>query len=386
MEKPTPNNSNTEFLRRMEILTRNLWKPVREIYLGCKSNVVPWQKCIIAALVIQFLFLFRLDYFAFEKIGLRFLYPRIPWLHACYYYLWVTSPLLLWGTYRALLASNLTRKLTVVFQSIGLKNTLGKVPNLIYDIPLDEATRKLRLSMSALSLPHFQKAKPSLESALHVFIDDIKEDRVKGAVEVIYSHSPMPETFTVREYHAFDPTEFTLGTTRSKIVRASLNDIPHLLVAGQTGGGKSTFLRHFITSLWISDKKAEFSLIDLKGGLEFQLFENVDRISVSGEIGSAVGRLQLLDETLKRRMRLLKENKCKDILQYQQLAKPNKEPLPRQIIVVDEAAELFLSNALATAAQVRMAKEILSKIARQGRSLGIHLVIATQRPDSRPGA
>lgn len=50
---------------------------------------------------------------------------------------------------------------------------------------------------------------------------------------------------------------------------------------------------------------------------------------------------------------------------------------------MDEAAEMFLSNALASADKVRAAKEILSRVARQGRSLGIHLVIATQRPDSR---
>ena len=75
MEKNTSNNPNTEMLKRLETLAKNLWKPLKEIYRGCKSGVVPWQKCIVATLVIQVVFLFRLDYFVFQKVPLlgRFL-------------------------------------------------------------------------------------------------------------------------------------------------------------------------------------------------------------------------------------------------------------------------------------------------------------------------
>ncbi|MBI4403531.1 MAG: hypothetical protein HY537_05190, partial [Deltaproteobacteria bacterium] len=135
-----------------------------------------------------------------------------------------------------------------------------------------------------------------------------------------------------------------------------------------------------------------FTLIDLKGGLEFQLFENVKRVSVRGDIASAIGELKELEEVIAKRFALLKANKCKDIAQYLQKPKlqcvgadgvPADIPLNRHIIVVDEAAELFLTNSLANPDDVRKAKEILSRVSRQGRSLGIHLIVATQRPDSR---
>jgi len=372
-----------DYLKRAETFLRTASKPFREVLQGCRTGAVPWRNCIIATLGIQFLFFLKLDRIVLLNLGLAGLYPRNQNLYLLYYYFWISFPLLAWGTYRAFLSSRLTERLSTVFRSIGLQNRLGKLPNLIYDVPLDEVTRKLRLSMSALPLSEFQKCKPSLESALHVFIDEMREDRVKGAIDIIYSHSPMPEALTLKEYKSYHASEFTVGTTRSKLVRATLTDVPHLLVAGQTGGGKSTFLRHFITSLYLSDKHAKFTLIDLKGGLEFQLFENLPRITVSGDMAGAVELLKEIDEAVKNRMKLLKENKCKDIGEYRRSGKAGARSLPREVIVVDEAAEMFLTSALAAADKVRAAKEILSRVARQGRSLGIHLVIATQRPDSR---
>ncbi len=376
-------SKQVDYLKRMEMASKTISKPFKEIWTGIKTGSIPWRNCIIATLLIQILFFFKSDRMLFIRWGLTWFYPKNQFFYLTYYYFWIGFPFLVWGIYRSYLAALLTERLSTVFRSIGLQNRLGKLPNLIYDIPLDHATRKLRLTTSAIPIPEFQKAKPSIESALHVFIDEVREDRIKGAVDVIYSHSPMPESFTLKEYKSFRPTEFTIGTTRSKIARANLSDIPHLLIAGQTGGGKSTFLRHLITSLYLSDKKARFTLIDLKGGLEFQIFEKLDRVTVSGEMTAAIDLLKDIDQTLKNRMKLLKDNKCKDISEYQRLSDPNKQALYREIIVVDEAAEMFLSSALAAPDKVRAAKEILSRVARQGRSLGIHLVIATQRPDSR---
>lgn len=372
-----------DYAQRIGAFLHSLSVPFRELYKGYRTGSIPWKYCISATLAIQICLSFRLDLCLFKRFGMHILYPRVQWLYVPYYYLLLFSPLIAWGFFRAIIAANLKKRLSEVFRAIGLQNRLGKLPNLICDLPLDDATRKLRLSMSALSFSEFQRAKPSLESALHVFIDEIRENRVKGAVDIIYSHSPMPDAFTIKEYKNYHPSEFTIGTTRAKIVRANITDVPHFLIAGQTGGGKSTFLRHFITSLYLSDKNARFTLIDLKGGLEFQLFENLKRVVVTGEMADAVGLLQEIDEKVKSRMRLLKDHKCKDIREYQKSHPGRAKDLPREIIVVDEAAELFLSSALASADKVRTAKEILSRIARQGRSLGIHLVIATQRPDSR---
>jgi S-DNA-T family DNA segregation ATPase FtsK/SpoIIIE len=94
------------------------------------------------------------------------------------------------------------------------------------------------------------------------------------------------------------------------------------------------------------------------------------------------------------RLKLLKKNACKDILDYFKIPKADRlkldsdeknsgEDLARHMIVVDEAAEMFLSGEGRSTAEVNSAKAVLSRVARQGRAVGIHLVVATQRPDAR---
>ena len=98
-----------------------------------------------------------------------------------------------------------------------------------------------------------------------------------------------------------------IGRTRSREIRVDLRVIPHLLIAGQTGGGKSTLLRAIITLLFLNNEHCEFILIDLKGGLEFQLFEDLDRVSVLPDIGSAVAVLEAEEAELNLRLKLLKK-------------------------------------------------------------------------------
>jgi S-DNA-T family DNA segregation ATPase FtsK/SpoIIIE len=84
-------------------------------------------------------------------------------------------------------------------------------------------------------------------------------------------------------------------------------------------------------------------------------------------------------------MALLKQNQCKDIESYfqKQTKEGKKINLDRQMIVVDEAAEMFLAGHHGKANEIQVARGILSRIARQGRAVGVHLIIATQRPDAK---
>lgn len=237
----------------------------------------------------------------------------------------------------------------------------------------------------------FDKRKDDLASALHVYVDEVRENRAQGTIDFIYGQEPMPKEFAPETYASVGANKFLVGTTRSKQYIADIRETPHLLVAGQTGGSKSTFLRQFITSLYLNNRNYQFSLIDLKGGLEFQLFERLPRVEVIGDVAKSAYMLKGMAEEIQTRMSLLKANQCKDIVQFFALPK-EKRILPqgtsagrleRRIIVVDEAADLFLAGGHASSGDVQSARRILSQLARQGRSIGIHLVIATQRPDSR---
>lgn len=380
-------NSTTkeDALSRVMMLTQGVFSVGKEIYFALRARALPLGPLLAAVCGLQTAILLKWDHLVLTRFSLAWIYPTGSKSFLTYYSVLISTPFLFWALARALRRQRLMTRLNDVFHASGLKNNLGRYPRFLFDCPIDPVTRKLRVTSSLLPLNAFQKAKPAIEAGMQVYIDEFREIRKLGAVEIIYAHEPMPAIFKPDFSTRAKRAQFLIGTTRSKEIRASLLDVPHLLVAGQTGGGKSTFLRQFITTLFLGPEASSFLLIDLKGGLEFQLFEGLPRVTVPDSMGRAVNHLTELAREVESRMQLLKEHRCKDVEQYrrEKKEKGSTADLSRRIIVVDEAAEMFLAGQHASGANVQLAKKVLSQVARQGRSLGIHLVVATQRPDSR---
>ncbi|PNP92573.1 type VII secretion protein EssC [Listeria newyorkensis] len=154
---------------------------------------------------------------------------------------------------------------------------------------------------------------------------------------------------------------------------------PHGLVAGTTGSGKSEIIQSYILSLAVNFHPYEvaFLLIDYKGGGMANLFKNLPHHlgSITNLDGAQSMRALIsIKAELQRRQRLFSENEVNHINQYQKLFKAGKvsEPMPHLFLISDEFAEL-------KAEQPEFMKELVST-ARIGRSLGIHLILATQKP------
>jgi S-DNA-T family DNA segregation ATPase FtsK/SpoIIIE len=388
-----PNSAADRHFLMFQNIFLGIFMIFKELFNGVRTRSLPFLECFLIVVVFQAIIFFKIDYKFILNSRFYFMYPQSKVGFVIYYSSLLLSPFLIWAFTQVLKKKKLSRRLTEVFSAGGLKNNLGNLPQFIFDNPLDKSTRKLRLTNAILPLLSFEKAKGSIESGLQIFIDEIKENRVGGTVDIIYAHEPMPSVFKLENIQDAKANEFFIGTTRSKVLKIYLEEVPHLLVAGQTGGGKSTFLRQFIATQYLCNKKTEFTLIDLKGGLEFDIFENLKRIKTPQNISESIADIQYLAEKLQKRMKVLKHNKCKDIEEFIKIPKEKisyppdlphyYDSLARHIIVVDEAAEMFLASHLASGKEVQNAKKILSQIARQGRASGIHLVVATQRPDSR---
>ncbi|MCC5577111.1 cell division protein FtsK [Microtetraspora sp. AC03309] len=154
-------------------------------------------------------------------------------------------------------------------------------------------------------------------------------------------------------------------------------DGPHALIAGTTGAGKSELLQTLICSLAAANRPDEmtFVLIDYKGGAAFK--ECVRLPHTVGMVTDLDGHLTQralasLAAEIRRRERLLLSAGAKDIEDYQGSRTAGGEPLPRLVLVIDEFAAMV--------AELPDFMDGLVDIARRGRSLGIHLVLATQRP------
>lgn len=154
---------------------------------------------------------------------------------------------------------------------------------------------------------------------------------------------------------------------------------PHGLVAGTTGSGKSETLQTYMLSLALnySPDDVGFFVIDYKGGGMANLFDGLPHMigQISNLSGNQVHRamVSIKSENL-RRQRIFNEHGVNNINLYTRLYKNNEasEPIPHMFIIIDEFAELKRE-------EPEFMRELIS-VAQVGRSLGVHLILATQKP------
>lgn len=373
--------------QRIEKTIKNLkilFSPIEEIYYGIKSNTIPWHYCAGWSISVTLILLFKMDHFLITHTRLKDLYPYYSPFYKFYAFSFSTLGFWLWAWIQVKEKREKLLTLTNAFKNAGLVSPIGRLPNLVSDFALDPVIRKMRVTNAGFPVSKFQEQSKYLESELGIYIDVVKENRETRVIDIIYSHFPMAEMVLYNQDEASRAYEYSIGKTRSHTIVANFRDIPHLLIAGQTGGGKSTFLRQLIVHIHLHNKSAKFLLIDLKGGLEFSLFEDRKQFVVVPSVLEAIEELKQIDKILDTRMSALKTNQCKDIESYfKKKDKVQQINMERQFVIVDEAAEMFLAGHHANSKDIQIARGILSRIARQGRAVGVNLVVATQRPDSR---
>lgn len=159
-------------------------------------------------------------------------------------------------------------------------------------------------------------------------------------------------------------------------VVANLAKMPHVLVAGATGSGKSVCLNALIVSLLTRNAPdtLRFILIDPKR-VEMTTYQELPHLAcpVVHDVNQAQSALKWAVAEMERRYRMLEQARARNIAAYNRQAEP-EERLPFIVVVIDELADLMLM-----AGQV--IEKLVTRIAQLSRAVGIHLIIATQRPD-----
>ncbi len=155
---------------------------------------------------------------------------------------------------------------------------------------------------------------------------------------------------------------------------ADLAKMPHILVAGQTGSGKSVMINTILTSLLYRNSPADLKLIlvDPKQ-VELKPYDDIPHLltPVITEPEKCISALKWAVAEMERRYRALAEVNKRNIAEYNNLKK--EEGMPYIVIVIDELADLMMMAA-------RDVEALVVRIAQKARAVGIHLVLATQRP------
>lgn len=222
-----------------------------------------------------------------------------------------------------------------------------------------------------LCLSDFEDKKEQIESHLGKDIlmkytyKEIQIEVFETKMKTMYDYEPIEIKGNVPVFTGFN--------RKDEIVSCDLSEgEPHMLIAGESGSGKSTVLRAIITNL-ILKSNVVLHLIDLKNGAELNIFRKSKNVeSFCRNISESINTLTNLSTEVERRYDLFYNKDVKDIKEYNKKFKYKK--LDYQVLVIDEFADLQGNKECIS---------MLEDLGRKARACGIHLILSTQRPDHK---
>ena len=268
-------------------------------------------------------------------------------------------------------------------QSIGLVNHAGMAPTLLRKRRDRDNPRVTVWEFQNQSIPltAWEDKRAAIEAALDVSI--VKMTYGKGKSRVLVYAVPaqvsLPEVLPWQdEYLSPESFVLVLGESLLGPVTVNLANIPHILLGGSTGSGKSVLLKLLL--MQAIRKGAEVCIADFKGGVDYPK-EWRQKCRMCFTEADLLYTLDQLAAVLEYRKERLADTGCKDLDAYNEATGEN---LPRLVFACDEVAELLDKTGRSKEDRERLGKieNRLATLARLGRAFGIHLILATQRPDA----
>ena len=232
------------------------------------------------------------------------------------------------------------------------------IANLVDDIALSLATTGVRIEAPIPNKPAVGIEVPNQNPATVYLRTLIESDK--------FANEPSKLTACLGADVAGKPVYFNIAK------------MPHLLIAGATGMGKSVCINSIIISLLYkaTPDEVKLILIDPKK-VEFNIYKDIPHLycPIVSEPTKAAGALASAVAEMERRFELIEEVGVRDIYNYNAVTKddPDREFMPQMVIIIDELADLMMTAADAVESSI-------CRLAQKARAAGIHIIIGTQRP------
>ena len=268
------------------------------------------------------------------------------------------------------------RKLQKDLDTTGLTNAQGQMPKVISEVEIDENRSKVLVTAKGIGCDRFEAKKGDLQSSFGRIIESIKVLSDQTTLEILMCKNALRKILTYHEAETAlkNPYNFLIGESANGILVADIRELPHLLIAGSTGGGKSAFFRQVFVSLLKYSPHLQVYLIDLKLGIEVKEFGQIPNVRIAKNEEEAVQILQALRDEMHKRFTFMEKNGLKKI-------DPKLHKRDLIVIGIDEASVLYGKTSVKSKSQlVAKARELTDELTKLARAAGIHLVIATQKP------
>ncbi len=247
-----------------------------------------------------------------------------------------------------------------------------------YEVELEKGVRLNKLTTVADDI------------ALSLGASGVRIAAVPGKISVVGIEVPNRAVTTVSLREVIGSTEFNKAKSKSSFavgkdiggncIVGNIAKLPHMLIAGTTGSGKSVCMNSIIISLLYKASPDDVKLIMVDPKMvELGIYNGIPHllIPVVTDPKKAAGSLQWAVTEMMRRYKAMSDAGVRDLESYNSIVEAEEEgsKLPQVVVIIDELADLMLVAA-------KEVEESICRIAQMGRAAGIHLVIATQRPSA----